>query len=99
MLSRRLNPVEQFLLNLENSEKRIFEHCPENLLLPIIPFFQLVEVINLIEVLGVVGEYEATSKGVFVRVDGYLTLSVADQDFNLEGVRLFCKRLCDSMRY
>ncbi|CAH8234928.1 hypothetical protein VAE122_3040171 [Vibrio aestuarianus] len=69
-MSHKIDEVEQFLLNLEHNEQRILSLCPDHLLLPTLPFFQLVHVINIEEVIKQLATIEIITGGQFIRVDG-----------------------------
>ncbi|MBS0045040.1 hypothetical protein KFE26_22565 [Shewanella sp. M16] len=91
--------IEYFLQRLEKNEVVIFKNYPDNLLLPIFPFFQLVHVINLEAVLALILQFEIAMKGVFIRVDGFLTLTIAEQDYSEDDVRRLSINLIETMRF
>lgn len=71
-----LNIVENFLLNLELNERMVFKDCPRHLVLHLMPFFQLVHVLNVDEVIGGLMLFERVFSGKLIRVEGYITLAV-----------------------
>ncbi|AVI67764.1 hypothetical protein CKQ84_19000 [Shewanella sp. WE21] len=91
--------VIHFLQHLEKNEVVILGKYPNHLLLPILPFFQLVHVINLEAVIELILQFELVVKGVFIRVDGFLTLTIAEQDYSAENVRRLSINLIENMRF
>lgn len=91
--------IEHFLQRLEKNEAVILRDYPDNLLLPIFPFFQLVHVINLDAIIALILQFEIAIKGVFIRVDGFLTLTIAEQDYSEDDVRRLSINLIETMRF
>lgn len=91
--------MEHFLHNLEKNEAVILNGYPDNLLLPIIPFFQLVHVINLDDIIALIFQFEIAIKGVFIRVDGFLSLTLAEEDYFEDDVRRLTINLIETMRF
>ncbi|MDE1211615.1 hypothetical protein [Vibrio aestuarianus] len=98
-MSHKIDEVEQFLLNLEHNEQRILSLCPDHLLLPTLPFFQLVHVINIEEVIKQLATIEIITGGQFIRVDGYLTLAIEEQLYQSEELRCLTLQLFEIMRF
>jgi len=91
--------IESFLQHLEANEIIIFTDYKDNLLLPIFPFFQLVHVVNLEVIIELILQFELAMKGVFIRVDGFLTLTIAEQDYSEDDIRRLSINLFDNMRF
>ncbi|AQS37655.1 hypothetical protein Sps_02501 [Shewanella psychrophila] len=99
MKSISLDGVERFLQRLEQNEKVIFRDYPDHLLLPIVPFFQLVHLGNLETVIEMILQFEIMTKGMFIRVDGFLTFTIVEQDYLEDEVRHFAINLFENMRF
>ncbi len=94
-----LDGIERFLLHLEQNEGIIFRDCPEHLLLPIMPFFQLVHLVNLEAVIKMLLQIEQMTQGMFIRVDGFITFTIVEQDYSERDVRQFSIKLFELMRF
>ena len=99
MKTRTCDYIQQFLQRLEKNESVIFRDYPDNLLLPVFPFFQLIHLVNLEAVIDLIFQFEMASKGVFIRVDGFLTLTIAEQDYSEDNVRRLSINLFEKMRF
>ncbi|MCX8986014.1 hypothetical protein [Citrobacter portucalensis] len=88
-----LNIVEEFLLNLEMNERHVFEDCPEHLVLHIMPFFQLVHVINVDEIIVRLMLFESVFSGKLIRVEGYITLVVDEHMVSKEKMCYLINKL------
>ena len=99
MKPRPRDHIQHFLQRLETNETVILRDHKENLLLPIFPFFQLVHVVNLEETIELILQFEIAVKGVFIRVDGFLSLTIAEQDYSEDDVRRLSINLFENMRF
>ncbi|MCO4174553.1 hypothetical protein K8D10_22685 [Aeromonas veronii] len=93
------NEIEQFLLHIEQNEDVVFEQYTDYLLLPIVPFFQLVHVQNTQQVINNLLGFESASNGFFIRVDGYLTLACEDHSIRDDDLRRITIQLFETMRF
>ncbi|EGQ8095639.1 hypothetical protein G4T96_002170 [Vibrio cholerae] len=94
-----LNEIEQFLLHIEQNEEVVFEQYTDYLLLPIVPFFQLVHVQNTQQVINGLLCFEPASNGFLIRVDGYLTLACEDHSIRDDDLRRITIQLLETMRF
>lgn len=94
-----LNIIEEFLFNLELNEDHVFDDFPSHLVLRIMPFFQLVHVLNIEEVIVRLMLFESAFSGKLIRVEGYITLAV-DQNMVSKG-KMICliNKLYGLMRF
>lgn len=99
MKPRPRDYIQHFLQRLEKHEAIILRDYQDNLLLPIFPFFQLVHVVNLEGIIDLILQFEIATKGVFIRVDGFLTLTIAEQDYSEDDVRRLSINLFEKMRF
>jgi hypothetical protein len=99
MKPRPRDYIQHFLQRLETNETVILRDHKDNLLLPIFPFFQLVLVVNLEVTIELILQFEIAMKGVFIRVDGFLTLTIAEQDYSEDDVRRLSINLFEKMRF
>ncbi|PIW61465.1 hypothetical protein [Shewanella sp. CG12_big_fil_rev_8_21_14_0_65_47_15] len=99
MKPRPRDYIQHFLQRLETNETVILRDHKDNLLLPIFPFFQLVHVVNLEVTIELILQFEIAMKGVFIRVDGFLTLTIAEQDYSEDDVRRLSINLFEKMRF
>lgn len=95
----KLNQIEQFLLRLEENEKFVFENCPDDRIFQLIPFFQLVHVLNLDEIIWFLISLEQSLKGKLVRSEGYLMITLSDKVYVEEDLRRFTIQLLEKMRF
>ncbi|HDI3264683.1 TPA: hypothetical protein PMC50_003331 [Vibrio cholerae] len=95
----KLNDVEQFLLHLEQNEGIVFEQYPNYVLLPVIPFFQLIHVQNVLQVIDRLHCFEPVSNGFLIRVDGYLTLACEERSIRDDNFRRITIQLLETMRF
>ncbi len=94
-----LNKIERFLLKLEQNEHEVLTHYPDHVLLPIIPFFQLVHVEDIELVLKQLSLFEQR-KGLFlIRLDGFVTLAADETNLQKDDLRRWIIQLIESMRY
>jgi len=91
--------VVNFLQRLEKNESIMFRDYPENLLLPVFPFFQLIHLVNLEAVIDFILQFEIATNGVFIRVDGFLTLTIDEQYYSEDNVRWLSINLFEKMRF
>ncbi len=94
-----LNNIERFLLKLERNEHEVFTHHPDHLLLPIIPFFQLVHVEDIELVLKQLSLFEQGKGQFLIRLDGFVTLAADGTNLQKEDLRRWTLQLIESMRY
>lgn len=94
-----LTPLEEFLLKLERNERDVFNRYPEHILIPIIPFFQLVHVVNIELVLTLLSHFEQGESNILIRLDGFLTLAADETSIRNEDFRRWILHLLESMRY
>jgi hypothetical protein len=99
MESTKHDYIEIFLQRLEKNEEIILSDYHDHLLLPIFPFFQLVHVVNLEIVIDLILQFEIVINGVFIRVDGFMTLTIAEQDYSQDEVRRLTFNLLEKMRF
>ncbi len=95
----KLNDVEQFLLHLEQNEGIVFEQYLDYVLLPIIPFFQLIHVQNTLQVINRLQCFEPASNSFLIRVDGYLTLACEEHSIRYDDFRRITIQLLETMRF
>ncbi|GIA54395.1 hypothetical protein VCSRO39_3308 [Vibrio cholerae] len=95
----KLNDVEQFLLHLEQNEGIVFEQYLDYVLLPIIPFFQLIHVQNTLQVINRLHCFEPASNSFLIRVDGYLTLACEEHSIRYDDFRRITIQLLETMRF
>lgn len=93
------SPVEQFLLRLERNERDVFVHHPDHILVPIIPFFQLVHAVNVECVLIQLSRFEQEEGNALIRLDGFLTLAADEKNIRPDDLRRWIITLCESMRF
>lgn len=94
-----LSPLEEFLLKLERNERDVFSLYPEHILIPIIPFFQLVHIVNIDLVLRLLNHFEQGENSILIRLDGFLTLAADETSIRNEDLRRWTLQLLESMRY
>lgn len=94
-----LSPIEQFLLRLERNERDVFSHNLDHVLLPIVPFFQLVHVVNIDHVLRLLSQFEQGEGSALIRIDGFLTLAAEEKSIPNEDLRRWTINLFDAMRF
>ncbi|EKT64612.1 hypothetical protein [Providencia burhodogranariea] len=76
-----MGSVEFFLAYIEKNEKHIFQFCLDDLLYPIIPFYQLIYVLNIEDVIKALIRIDKQFDSRLIRVDGYLTIAMAEQNY------------------
>ena len=91
--------IEQFLLKLERNELDVFVRYPDYILLPIIPFFQLVHTENIEVVLERLSHFEQGDSQFLIRLDGFVTLVIDEANFRKDDLRHQMFQLLESMRY
>lgn len=94
-----LNPIEQFLLHLEQSERTVFSEYPDYLIYPILPFFQLVHVCNTEQVIEQLNQFESVLDGYLIRVDGYLAFTCPEFSAREDDLRRLTLQLLEIMRF
>ncbi|MDN3612031.1 hypothetical protein ACODM8_17760 [Vibrio ostreicida] len=94
-----LNQIEQFLLDLEQSEQAVFSRYQDYVIYPIVPFFQLVHVSNIEQVMEQLSQFASVSSGYLIRVDGYLTLACAEFSIREDDLRRLTLQLLERMRF
>ncbi|QFQ77496.1 hypothetical protein F9277_08775 [Vibrio harveyi] len=94
-----LSNIEQFLLKLELNEREVFAHYPDHVLLPIIPFFQLVHVEDIELVLKQLSLFEQGKGQFLIRLDSFVTLAANETSLRRDDLRRWTLQLIDSMRY
>ncbi|WP_336934433.1 hypothetical protein [Vibrio cholerae] len=94
-----LNEIEQFLLKLERNELLVFNDCPDDRILPLMPFFQLVHVLTLDEIMRFLISLEESLQGKLVRSEGYLMITLPDHVYDEEKLRIFTTQLQEKMRF
>ncbi|HGF7167853.1 TPA: hypothetical protein AB5F34_004021, partial [Vibrio mimicus] len=65
----------------------------------LIPFFQLVHVLNLDEIIWFLISLEQSLKGKLVRSEGYLMITLSDKVYVEEDLRRFTIQLLEKMRF
>lgn len=95
----KLNETEQFLLHLERNESVVYQEHPDYLLFTIVPFFQLVHVINTQQVIQYLLQFELRSNGLLIRLDGYLTLACHEKNIRDDELRRLTIQLLEIMRF
>lgn len=98
-MSEKLNEIEQFLLHLEQNENVVYEQHAEYLLFSVVPFFQIVHVINTLRVIQQLLFIESQFSGLLIRVDGYLTLACHEQNRRDDELRRLTIQLLEIMRF
>ncbi|KAA1195504.1 hypothetical protein [Photorhabdus heterorhabditis] len=73
--------IESFLLRLENNEEQVIEFFQDYLLFPILPFFQLVHIVNTEEIMEALANIDKTFDSMMIRVDGYLTAVISENNY------------------
>ena len=94
-----LNSIEQFLFNLEQNEKTVFSEHPDYFIYPLIPFFQIVHVLNIEDVLTQLNQIEVVLGGYLIRVDGYLVYTCSEFGVREEDLRRLTIQLLEIMRF
>ncbi len=94
-----LSNIERFLLKLERNEREVFTHYPDHVLLPIIPFFQLVHVEDIELVLKQLSLFEQGEGQFLIRLDGFVTLAADETSLRRDDLRRWTLQLIESMRY
>ncbi|WP_434525699.1 hypothetical protein [Photorhabdus asymbiotica] len=91
--------IESFLLRLENNEEQVFEFFQDYLLLPILPFFQLVHIVNTEEIMEELANIDKTFDSMMIRVDGYLTVAIAEKNYQEKELRNMVIHILQIMRF
>lgn len=73
--------IENFLAYIEKNEKYVFQFCLDDMLYPIIPFYQLIYVFNIEEVIHALMRIDKQFDSRLIRVNGYLTVVMAEQNY------------------
>ncbi|EGQ8131803.1 hypothetical protein CGI04_06865 [Vibrio parahaemolyticus] len=94
-----LSNIERFLLKLERNEREVLTHYPDYVLLPIIPFFQLVHVEDIELVLKQFSPFEQGEGQFLIRLDGFVTLAADETSLQIDDLRRWTLQLLESMRY
>ena len=94
-----LDKVESFLLKIEQNEETVFSQYPDYVLYPIVPFFQLVHIHNLEQVIDKILQFETILGGFLIRVDGYITLACSELGVLEEDLRRLTIQLLEIMRF
>ncbi|ARR51739.1 hypothetical protein ETN89_20995 (plasmid) [Photobacterium damselae subsp. damselae] len=95
----KLNEIEQFLLRLEENEQFVFNYRQDDRILAILPFFQLVHVLNLNEIIRFLALLEQLMRGKLVRSNGYLMIALSDDVYDEEELRRLTIQLLEKMRF
>ncbi|AYV25041.1 hypothetical protein L1D61_25700 [Vibrio mediterranei] len=98
-MQRTLNPIEQFLLDLEQSERTVFSQYPDYLIYPVVPFFQLVHVCNLEQVIEQLNRFQSVLGGYLIRADGYLAFTCPEFRVREDDLRRLTLQLLEIMRF
>lgn len=91
--------IESFLQRLENNEEQVFEFFQDYLLLPILPFFQLVYIVNTEEIIEALANIDKTFDSVMIRVDGYLTVAISEKNYQEKELRNMVIHILQIMRF
>ncbi|MBU2895877.1 hypothetical protein [Vibrio hepatarius] len=94
-----LNKIEIFLLKIEQNEEAVFSQHPDYVLYPVVPFFQLVHIHNIEQVIEKLHQFETTLGGFLIRVDGYVTLACPEFSVLEEDLRRLTIQLLEIMRF
>lgn len=76
-----MEPVENFLAYIEKNEKHVFHFCLDDMLYPIIPFYQLIYVLNIEDVIQALMNIDKQFDSRLIRVDGYLTVVMDERNY------------------
>lgn len=77
-----MEPIETFLAYIEQNEKHVFQFCLDDMLYPIIPFYQLIYVLNIEDVIHELMSIDEQFASRLIRVDGYLTSVMAEENYH-----------------
>ncbi|AWS50752.1 hypothetical protein AM461_07980 [Providencia rettgeri] len=91
--------VEHFLAYLEENEKYVFEFCLDESIYPIIPFYQLIYISNIQEVIKVLIRMDEKFKSRLIRIDGYLTVVMDEQNYQAMEFKYHVVQLLKMMRF
>jgi hypothetical protein len=94
-----LDSKESFLYHIEKNGEEVFKNNQDDLLLPLIPFFQIVYVNNINEVLEQLLIFETETNGLLVRFNEYISLAVSESNYNEKQIRTLMMKLLEIMRY
>ena len=94
-----LDKVESFLLKIEQNEETVFSQHPDYVLYPVVPFFQLVHLHNIEQVIENLLRFESTLGGFLIRVDGYITLACPESTVLEDDLRRLTIQLLEVMRF
>lgn len=95
----KLDDIEQFLLKLEQNEEVVFRDCQDDLIFPLIPFFQLVHVLNLDEIIRFIISIEHSQNGKLVRLDNTIMITIPEDSYDEELLRRLNIQLLERMRF
>lgn len=98
-MQRELDQVESFLLKIEQNEDAVFSQHPDYVLYPVVPFFQLVHLHNIEQVIEKLHQFETTLGGYLIRVDGYITLACPESGVLEDDLRRLTIQLLEIMRF
>ncbi|EKT60080.1 hypothetical protein [Providencia sneebia] len=76
-----IGPIESFLDYIEKNEKHVFQNCLDDAIYPIIPFYQLVYVLNVEDTIKELIDIDKQFNSKLIRVDGYLTAVMAEENY------------------
>ncbi|GIB52569.1 hypothetical protein VCSRO187_3353 [Vibrio cholerae] len=96
---KTLNFIEAFLVKLEENEKHVFLNCPEYIIVPLFPFFQLAYLLNLSEVLILLESIETESKGYIIRDTSNIALAYNEHRQLNEFIRYQTINILEKMRF
>ncbi|WP_036773138.1 hypothetical protein [Photorhabdus australis] len=91
--------IESFLQRLENNEEQVFEFFQDYLLLPILPFFQLIYIVNTEEIIEALANIDKTFDSMMIRVDGYLTVAISENNYQEKELRNMVIHILQIMRF
>ncbi|EKN4037952.1 hypothetical protein NUF46_004283 [Yersinia enterocolitica] len=91
--------IERFLSRLESNETHIFNFCTDFLFIPIFPFFQLVHILNMEEVIDELTKIDSVFNSLMIRVDGYLSLALDEVNYDEKMMKNMVTHVLNIMRF
>lgn len=77
----KMELIEFFLAYIEKNEKQVFQFCLDDMLYPIVPFYQLIYVLNIEDVMEALMSIDKQFDSKLIRVEGYLTIAMAEENY------------------
>lgn len=91
--------IECFLTRIESNEAHVFNFHPDYLFIPILPFFQLVYVLNKKEIMDTLTNIDSTFNSLMIRVDGYLCLALDEVNYDEKAMSSMVTHVFNIMKF